>query len=92
MNPEELRQLAAPPPQDPALAALWWAAKGDWEKAHECAQHGEGGRADWVHAYLHRLEGDLPNARYWYGRAGKTPPSGDLDAEWEAIAAKMLRE
>ena len=60
------------PPEDltPSLAALWWDAKGDWTKAHEFAQRDEGPAGAWVHAYLHRKEGDLSNAGYWYGRAG----------------------
>ena len=53
-----------------ALAGLWWDAKGDWKRAHESAQQDEGPEGSWVHAYLHRKEGDAPNARYWYRRAG----------------------
>lgn len=78
-----------PPSDDPALQALWWAARGEWERAHACAQAGEGGPADWVHAYLHRVEGDMANARYWYARAGKEPASGPFQAELEAIAAAL---
>lgn len=75
----------------PALKALWWDAKGDWAKAHGCAQQVEGDRGgDWVHAYLHRKEGDLSNAGYWYKRAGKPVSSASLDAEWEAIARALL--
>jgi hypothetical protein len=74
----------------PALAALWWAAKGDWNKAHEIVMD-EGGRdAAWVHAYLHRVEGDLGNARYWYRQAGRSPATGALDAEWEAIVRALI--
>jgi hypothetical protein len=54
-----------------ALAGLWWDAKGDWTRAHESAQQDEGRDGSWVHAYLHRKEGDQGNAAYWYGRAGK---------------------
>jgi hypothetical protein len=54
-----------------ALAGLWWDAKGDWTRAHESAQQDEGVEGSWVHAYLHRKEGDQGNAAYWYGRAGK---------------------
>lgn len=53
-----------------ALARLWWDAKGDWTRAHESAQQDEGPEGSWVHAYLHRKEGDQGNAAYWYGRAG----------------------
>src|SRR5690242_18778884 len=63
----------ASPPSDVVapLAALWWAGKGDWNKAHAIAQDDDGADAAWVHAYLHRVEGDLGNAGYWYRRAGK---------------------
>lgn len=54
-----------------ALAGLLWDAKGDWTRAHESAQQDEGPDGSWVHAYLHRKEGDNGNAGYWYGRAGK---------------------
>lgn len=94
MTPAELTSsiAAAAPPAGLAapLAALWWAAKGDWEKAHKFAQDDAGTDAAWVHAYLHRVEGDLPNARYWYGAAGKPPATGPLDAEWMEIAAALL--
>lgn len=52
-----------------ALAGLWWDAKGDWKRAHESAQQDEGPDGPWVHAYLHRKEGDHGNAAYWYSRA-----------------------
>lgn len=74
----------------PALKALWWDAKGDWHKAHECAQAKDDKSGAWVHAYLHRKEGDLSNAGYWYKRAGKPVASESLDAEWEAIARALL--
>ena len=74
-----------------ALAALWWAAKADWTKAHEIVMDESGQDAAWVHAYLHRVEGDLGNARYWYREAGRTPASGALEAEWADIAAALLR-
>jgi hypothetical protein len=75
-----------------ALQALWWDAKGDWEQAHECAQAREDADGNRVHAYLHRKEGDISNAGYWYRRAGVTPASGTLEAEWEAIVRGFLRE
>ena len=74
----------------PPLKALWWAAKGDWSKAHNIVQDEESADAAWVHAYLHRVEGDLGNATYWYRRAGKPAASDSLDAEWERIAAALL--
>ena len=83
-----LRDLQEPPAA-PALAALWWAARNDWHRAHEAAQSDEGADAAWVHAYLHRVEGDGENARYWYARAGKPAATGPLDAEWDAIAAAL---
>jgi hypothetical protein len=75
---------------DGALLALWWDAKGDWERAHEIAQEVEGADGAWVHAYLHRKEGDLGNAAYWYRRAGRAMASGDLRVEWEGIVGEML--
>ena len=81
-----LRDLPTAEGLDAAHAALWWAARDDWERAHEAAQAGTGRDADWVHAYLHRVEGDLENARYWYGRAGKPEATGPLGEEWAEIA------
>ncbi len=72
------------------LQTLWWEAKGDWKQAHECAQADEGPDGAAVHAYLHRVEGDLNNARYWYNRAERTPRTDTLAAEWEALALEML--
>ena len=82
----------AEPPGElaPTLQALWWAAKGDWECAHKIVQDDDSAEAAWVHAYLHRVEGDLPNARYWYRTAGKPVETGALEAEWTAIAAGLL--
>lgn len=74
-----------------ALQALWWDAKGDWAAAHACAQQDEGNPlCDWVHAYLHRKEGDASNARYWYRQSGKRMPAVSMDDEWRAIAESML--
>jgi hypothetical protein len=80
------------PPQNasPLLAALWWDAKDDWSKAHEIAQEIESRDAAWVHAYLHRKEGDEGNAGYWYRRAGKPHRQGPLDSEWEEIVRGLL--
>lgn len=72
------------------LLALWWDAHGDWAKAHEAAQEIESADGAWVHAYLHRKEGDVGNAAYWYRRAGRPVAKGDLRAEWEAIVGQML--
>ncbi|MGA3107131.1 MAG: hypothetical protein ABSD53_21825 [Terriglobales bacterium] len=73
-----------------ALAGLWWDAKGDWTRAHESAQQDEGPDGSWVHAYLHRKEGDLGNATYWYRRAGKPVCREPLDAEWVSIVKVLL--
>ena len=73
-----------------ALLALWWDARGDWEKAHELAQDVAGRDGAWVHAYLHRKEGDLGNAGYWYRQAGRAVAAGDLQVEWEGIVGEML--
>jgi hypothetical protein len=81
------------PPKDAGLAlqALWWAGKGDWDRAHGCAQQQEGHRdCDWVHAYLHRQEGDMANAGYWYRRSGQPVPVMSLDEEWQALAKDLL--
>jgi hypothetical protein len=74
----------------PPLQALWWAAKGDWDAAHKIVMNEESKDAAWVHAYLHRVEGDLPNAGYWYRTAAKPVASGTLEAEWAAIAAALI--
>src|SRR6266540_5142391 len=73
-----------------ALAGLWWDAKGDWTKAHESAQQDEGQAGSWVHAYLHRKEGDASNASYWYSRAGRRPSTASLEEEWTEIASALL--
>jgi len=83
----------AGPPADcsDALRALWHDARGDWEGAHACAQDDHSRDGSWVHAYLHRKEGDSGNAGYWYARAGRTAPSRGttLEVEWEAIARAL---
>ncbi len=75
-----------------ALRALWWDAKGDWDKAHECAQAEEDEAGAWVHAYLHRKEGDASNAGYWYRRVGRGAATVTLAQEWEAIASALLEK
>src|SRR5689334_5541546 len=87
----EASLAAAAPPDgvDGALAALWHAEKGDWNLAHEIAQHDESDSdRNWVRAYLHRVEGDIGNAGYWYRRAHKAPADGDLKLEWRAIVSR----
>jgi hypothetical protein len=80
------------PPEDVSLPlqALWWEQKGDWHQAHELAQQADSPEGDWVHAYLHRREGDEGNAGYWYSRAGKPCCQDDLDTEWLVIANELL--
>lgn len=73
-----------------ALGGLWWDAKADWTRAHESAQQDEGKDGSWVHAYLHRKEGDQDNAAYWYSRAGKPVCWESLDAEWLSITTTLL--
>jgi hypothetical protein len=86
-----LTKSEPPPALDWALQALWWEAQGHWDRAHECAQLNEADpRAAWVHAYLHRKEGDLANAAYWYRRAGRPVAQDALEAEWLAIATELL--
>ena len=74
----------------PSLAALWWDAKGDWTKAHESAQQDEGAAGAWVHAYLHRKEGDVSNAGYWYRQAGKPQANVAIEKEWAEIVSSLL--
>ncbi len=82
---------AAPAPDLPApLAALWWAANGDWNEAHRIVQDEDDANSAWVHAYLHRVEGDLGNAGYWYRLAGQPVAKDPLETEWERIASTLL--
>lgn len=83
---------AEAPPREvgPALQALWHAAKGEWETAHELAQSDKTQAGAWVHAYLHRVEGDLSNARYWYDNAGRPEATDSLQREWQRIAEALL--
>lgn len=80
------------PPEDlPAeLKALWYDRNGDWKRAHELVQDESSQESAWVHAYLHRKEGDLSNASYWYQRCGKPVCSDTLDREWERITSALL--
>jgi hypothetical protein len=81
---------APPSGLPPALEALWRDGRGDWEAAHQLAQADEGGDGDWVHAYLHRKEGDEGNAAYWYRRARQPVARASLQAEWSAIVSVLL--
>ena len=94
MTVEEFRTSLSSdsPPSGAALLleALWFDAKGDWDRAHTIAQSVGGRNGAWVHAYLHRKEGDLSNAGYWYSKAGRRQPYGDLEAEWENLVQALL--
>jgi len=96
MTLEEFReslQLEEPPGNlSFALAGLWWDAKGRWKQAHESAQKDESPAGSWVHAYLHRKEGDSSNAAYWYRRVDKPPSQGPLEEEWVEIAESLLSD
>lgn len=82
--PRPPRGLAAP------LRALWHAARGNWNRAHEIVAAQDGKAAARVHAYLHRKQGDSVNADYWYYRAGAQRPHGSLDKEWRTLARQFL--
>ena len=88
----EASLLESTPPEmlSAPLRALWLDAKGDWEGAHACVEQLNTQKAAWVHAYLHRKEGDLSNASYWYARAGRSIYAGSLTAEWERIAEILI--
>ena len=73
-----------------ALQALWYDKKGDWQRAHAIVQSENDGDSAWVHAYLHREEGDLSNARYWYRQVGRPVATGELDQEWRQIVSDLL--
>ena len=80
------------PPRElpPALSALWHEAKDDWQRAHHIVQEEADRNSAWVHAYLHRKEGDLDNAGYWYRRARQPVSGQSLSQEWEAIVSALL--
>lgn len=94
MQFDEFKQsLSAEAPPDTlteVLQALWYEKKNNWEKAHHLVQDLSGRDAALVHAYLHRKEGDLSNAAYWYNRAGASLPHESTETEWEAIVRKFL--
>jgi hypothetical protein len=90
MTLEEFRttlSLATPPRElSPPLTALWHDARGEWDAAHRVAQDLDDSTGAWIHAYLHRKEGDLDNAAYWYRRAGRSVTTASLEAEWDQLA------
>ncbi|WP_295039514.1 hypothetical protein [Salinicola sp.] len=87
-----LDRPSPPPDLGRELRALWWAGKSEWSKAHDQVDSASGSRAAWVHAYLHRWEGDVANAGYWYRQAGRQVPDQSLDDEWQEITRSLLRE
>lgn len=89
---ESLAAEAPPQGLSLALQALWYDAKGDWHTAHARAQDQEDQIGSWVHAYLHRKEGDDANAAYWYRRANKPVSTASLESEWESITQALLAE
>jgi hypothetical protein len=90
------RSIAAgasvPPGLSAPLLALWHDGRGDWDEAHAAAQSDPGPAGAWVHAYLHRKEGDVGNAGYWYRRAGKPVPPTEksFEEEWTEIAKELV--
>jgi hypothetical protein len=87
---ETLKSDSPPSGLEPPVAALWWDAKGDWSKAHDLVDELESTDGMAVHAYLHRKEGALSNADYWYARAGRTFHHPELQDEWNALVAGLL--
>ena len=85
-----LSQKTPPPGMPELVRALWHDARGDWDEAHRIAQSVDDPDGAWVHAYLHRKEGDLSNAGYWYSRARRPRSVVPLDQEWEEIAGTLL--
>ena len=94
MTLEEFRSTlelpSAPERFSAPLRAMWEDAKGHWEAAHHIAQDMDEHTGSWIHAYLHRKEGDLGNAGYWYRRAGKAVAQDPLDDEWARIVLSLL--
>lgn len=88
---EASNRTAAPAGLNPYLQALWHDVKGEWDAAHHLVQDIPTREAAWVHAYLHRKEGDSGNALYWYSRAGKNFSRLSLEEEWEELAAAFLK-
>jgi hypothetical protein len=86
-----LAHEAPPDGLGPALRAMWHQAKDDWDAAHRLAQFVDDAGGAWVHAFLHRIEGDLSNAAYWYRRAGRPVAEASLEREWEEIVSVLLK-
>ena len=88
---DSLQEPAPPAGLSIPLLALWWTGRQAWDKAHVLVMGDSSAAAAWVHAHLHRIEGDLSNADYWYRRAGRSRPSASLQEEWQEMAAALLR-
>ena len=87
----ETTNLSTPPNGlDPLLLALWHVKKGHWDEAHNIVQDEPGQYACWIHALLHKLEGDNWNASYWYRQAGVKNPELSTGDEWEMIVRKLI--
>ena len=89
---QSLNATAPAPELSIYLQSLWYDGKGDWNKAHTVIQDVEDKTAAWIHAYLHRKEGDLANADYWYSRAGKKRPDISLKEEWQYIVKAIIND
>jgi hypothetical protein len=89
---DSLQDAAPPAVLCDELKALWWARKDDWDRAHQIVQDLESPSSANVHAYLHRVEGDLENAAYWYRRAGVGVVEGALNSEWQALVERLLSQ
>jgi len=87
---KSLEESSPPGELSEALKALWWDGKDDWHRAHEIAQEFHGAGGAWIHAYLHRKEGDNWNANYWYRQAGQKMSKKSLPEEWEEIIRELL--
>ncbi len=85
-----LQSASAPSFSNPLLLALWHEGRGDWEASHNIAQDVHSKEGSWVHAYLHRKEGDIWNADYWYNRAGRKRPPYSLEQEWQEMVEWFL--
>lgn len=88
---KSLRETTPPEGISSQLEALWYDGKGDWKRAHDLADGPSDRLSARVHAYLHRKEGDIWNADYWYRRAGETRPDVSLEEEWEMLVERLLR-
>lgn len=87
---ESLAEDAPPAGLTTELTALWWLKKSNWQQAHDLIDATPGPEAAWVHALLHRMEGDEQNAAYWYARAGRVRPNLTIGQELEIMVAEFI--